>query len=175
MKNKIFVFFTIAVSLLCILSCSMDPGDSTPRSAPMQVYQTDRTTPYTGEDLDFYIQGDASKTVAATIRNGMLVITYIPLPAGLVMVDVDHEYNPTPGLQRHVITFVSVNDSKLLNYRITPSGAQQVRAHIYNKDGNFSDRDNIYNVKQGWNFVYTVVSLDPEIFTQFVWVVADNN
>jgi hypothetical protein len=150
-----------------------------PISPPMQVYNSDRTTPYDGSDLDFYIQGDDGKTVTATIRNGNLVITYNPLPESCVQWDVGTgggQYSTatdvTSGLQIYVIILQSIDDTKTLRYRQKPSGVTQVAINYFNKDGTFKMGTNEYVVKQGWNFANNGVLTDPMDYAQsFCWVV----
>lgn len=155
------------------------PGNQTPESSPMQVYNTDRTTPYDGSDLDFYIQGDDGKTVTATIRSEMLVITYNELPESCVLLGVGNlggiysgATDVTINLQGHQIVLRSMDDTKTLRYRQIPSGARQVAIVYFNKDGAFKLGLNEYTVKQGWNFVNNGSSTNPTDYAQnFNWVV----
>jgi len=143
------------------------------KSVEMQVYNSDKTTPYTGEDLDFYIQDDTSKILAATIRNGKLVIRYIDLPAGLNTATFN---GANDGLERLLLVLVSLDNSKKLSYLGTTMGL--IAIYYYNKDGNWeaADGTNI-DVKKGWNFyVYPKSSTDSadDRDGKFRWVIVNN-
>jgi len=141
------------------------------KSVEMQVYNSDKTTPYTGEDLDFYIQGDTSKTLAATIRSGKLVIRYIDLPAGLNTITWS---GTNDGLERLLLVLVSDN-SKKLSYLGTSMG--QIAVYYYNKDGSWVISNTTINVTKGWNFyVYPISSTDPadDREGKFRWVIESN-
>ena len=151
-------------------------------SPSMQVYNSDKTTLYDGGDLNFYIQGDDTKKVTATIKDGKLVITYNPLPESCQLNSLTYGQlfsSPTnimEGLKYHEIILISDNSKKLL-YRIkeTSNTTRQVRIIYFNMDGSFK-AGNVtvfdYSVKQGWNFVFQGAWTDPEHFKEgYCWVV----
>ena len=145
-------------------------------SPPMQVYSSDKTTLYDGDDLDFYIQGDTEKTITATIRNGKLVITYNQLPGSCVLVSVNtsgglfsNVQNATEGLQYYEIILISTDEKKRLRYRDVGDNSWDARPIYFNKDGSFTSGSNNtpYNVRQGWNFAFRGASTDPKYYETF--------
>ena len=147
------------------------------KSVEMQVYNTDKTTPYTGEDLNFFIQGDLSKTLAATIRDGKLVIRYIPLPAGLSTATFDTTglTQITEGLQRFEIILITDN-SKKLKY-IDSTTSRLININYYNKNGSFVFSNSItHSIKEGWNFTqmgFVGSSTNPAdaMFASYRWII----
>lgn len=152
-----------------------------------QVYNSDKTTPYTGGDLDFYIQGEtnATKTIAATVRNGRMTLNYILLPTGLsYSPDIPSATEKTPGdLARVEIILEPITDNtKVLELmRISNNVNDKTRAQMFyfNKNGSYKIIQT-YNIVQGWNFLYQGASATPDRFLidnfsgySWVWVIRD--
>ena len=152
-------------------------------SPSMQVYKNDKTSLYDGENLDFYIQGDTDKKITATIRDGMLVITYNPLPESCQLLNITqgliftNPTNTTEGLQYYEIVLTVVDGTKRLYYRLKNASntARQVRIIYFNMDDSFKAGNASvfeYSVKQGWNFIFQGAWTDPEHFEDdYCWVV----
>jgi len=175
MTKKLTLLLTVLIVLFGFIGCpdkdDDEEGDGVETSSAMQVYNSDKTTPYTGEDLDFYIQGDEAKTICATVRNGRLLIEFIDLPAGL---NTSTWSGTNDGLERLLLVLVSDN-SKKLSYLGTSMG--QIAVNYYNKDGSWVISNTIINVTKGWNFyVYPISSTDPadDREGKFRWVIESN-
>ena len=166
MKNKLFSLLAVLIVLFGFIGCPE------PEESGMQVYNADKTTKYTGGDLDFYIQGDAAKTICAKIRKGKLTIDKINLPAGLSTTTFD---GATDGLERLLLILITIDDSKKLNRRLISSTVNFASIHYSNKDGSFNINSITHNVKQGWNFIQNGIgsSINPDdaMFTNYRWVV----
>jgi len=168
MKNKLFSLLAVLIVLFGFIGCPE------PEESGMQVYNADKTTKYTGGDLDFYIQGDAAKTICAKIRKGKLTIEKINLPEGLSTATFTEA---TDGLERKHLTLISKDGLNKLEYLGMSMG--QIAIFYYNKDGSYNE-SGIYTVKKGWNFVTGLGSggakTDPadDRNGQFRWVVVEN-
>jgi len=190
MKNKHFSLLAVLIVLFGFIGCP-DNNDNEkeeeeiPVETPtgMQVYNTDRTTPYTGADLDFYIQGDAVKTVAATVKNGKLTLNYIPLPTGITYsTDIPLATEKTPDdLARVEIILLSMAGNKALELQRVSTGNTRAQMFYFNKNGSYKIGDTLYNIVQGWNFLFQGASVNPDRFLSgnfggfpWVWVLKDN-
>ena len=154
------------------------------KSAEMQVCATrtgTETTLYIGEDLDFYIKDDTSKTLAATIRSGKLVIRYIPLPTSLEHnTEFTSETDIQPSdLARREIILTSMDDTKVLELQRLGSGSIKATIYYFNKNGSYKVASYDYSITQGWNFIgQGNASTTPDIFLTgktatehtYVWV-----
>jgi hypothetical protein len=157
-------------------------------SPSMQVYNSDKTTEYDGEDLDFYIQDDTEKKVTATIKGGKLVITYSPLPESCSLSNVGEANQTlfssatqisTNSLKYFEIILISSDSTKRLRYFSIESQDSQIRIVYFNENATFvsggSSTTYDYTVKQGWNFVLRGAWTDPEHFKEnYLWVVTQS-
>ena len=175
MKNKLFSLLAVLIVLFGLINCS-DPDD---KETGWQVYNTDRTTPYTGGDLDFYIQGEsnATKTTAATVKNGRMTLNYIQLPTGLTYnADIPNATEKTPDdLARVEIILISTTGNKVLELQRVHTGNIKASMYYFNKNGSYKVIDILYNITQGWNFLYQGASTTPnrflsENFSGYPWV-----
>jgi len=155
------------------------------KSVEMQVYNTDKTTPYTGEDLNFFIQGESNttKTIAATVKNGKLTINKINLPIGLNTSPFEEDNKTPSDLERIEIILVSIDNSKIIELQRKGVGNIKARMFYFNKNGSYTIVEALYNIVQGWNFSgQGASSATPDLFLSgehpagyiYVWVIKEN-
>ena len=163
------IFVSIVVLLVLFVGCS-NPSNPPPdsnnppapqTSKPMQVYQSDRVTQYTGSDNVFMrFRNDFSdpwtEIITATITNGQLVITYNPVPSQFLTDDFSDSLGSSASSNTADMLVASINnlrkEGNFLNFMNT-TDTKNIRIVYFNKAGSLTRDGHVYNVRQGWNFI----------------------